>query len=62
MPYNERLPDLLISDPNVTLGKPVIMGTRITVEQILEKMAAGETVPELLENDFRCPASRNGRG
>jgi uncharacterized protein (DUF433 family) len=27
----------------VILGKPVVRGTRITVELILEKLAAGET-------------------
>ena len=31
------------------MGKPVITGTRITVELILEKLAAGETVEQLLE-------------
>jgi uncharacterized protein (DUF433 family) len=31
------------------LGKPVIRGTRITVELILEKLAAGETMEQLLE-------------
>jgi len=31
------------------MGKPVIAGTRITVESILEKLAAGETVEQLLE-------------
>ena len=31
------------------MGKPVIAGTRITVELILEKLAAGETVEQLLE-------------
>jgi uncharacterized protein (DUF433 family) len=31
------------------MGKPVIAGTRITVELILEKLAAGETVEEILK-------------
>jgi uncharacterized protein (DUF433 family) len=39
----------IVSDPNIMMGKPVIKGTRITVELILEKMAAGETVEGLLE-------------
>ena len=30
------------------LGKPVIKGTRITVELILEKLAAGESITEIL--------------
>ena len=29
------------------MGKPVVVGTRITVELILEKRAAGETVEQL---------------
>jgi uncharacterized protein (DUF433 family) len=35
---------LIISDPAIMMGKPVVAGTRITVELILEKLAAGETV------------------
>ncbi len=31
------------------MGKPVIAGTRITVKLILEKLAAGETIEQLLE-------------
>jgi uncharacterized protein (DUF433 family) len=31
------------------MGKPVIQGTRITVEMILEKLSAGETVEQILE-------------
>jgi len=31
------------------MGKPVIVGTRITVELILEKLSCGETVEEILE-------------
>jgi len=38
----------IISDPNVMMGKPVIAGTRITVELILDKLAAGETVQDIL--------------
>ena len=39
----------IVSNPSVMMGKPVIVGTRITVELILEKLAAGETVEDLLE-------------
>lgn len=40
---------LIVSDPAVMMGKPVIAGTRITVELILEKLAAGETIEQILE-------------
>ncbi len=40
---------LIQSNPNMMMGKPVIAGTRITVELILEKLAAGETIEQLLE-------------
>jgi len=36
------------SAPSVMMGKPVITGTRITVESILEKLAAGETIEQIL--------------
>lgn len=39
----------ILSDPAVLAGKPVIAGTRITVELILEKLAAGESVEQILE-------------
>lgn len=42
------MPSYITSDPAVMLGKPVVAGTRITVEQILEKLAAGETVEQIL--------------
>jgi uncharacterized protein (DUF433 family) len=41
--------NLIVSDPNVMMGKPVIAGTRITVELILEKLAAGETIEQILD-------------
>ncbi len=39
----------IVSDPAIMMGKPVIAGTRITVELVLEKLAAGETLEQLLE-------------
>ncbi len=36
------------SDPSIMMGKPVIGGTRITVELILEKLGAGESVDQVL--------------
>jgi uncharacterized protein (DUF433 family) len=40
---------IIVSNPAVMMGKPVIAGTRITVELILEKLASGETFEQLLE-------------
>lgn len=40
---------LIVSDPNVMMGKPVVAGTRITVELILEKLAEGESAEQILE-------------
>lgn len=46
MNFPERL---IQSHPNIMMGKPVVAGTRITVELILEKLAAGETIEQILE-------------
>lgn len=40
--------NLIESNPKIMFGKPVIKGTRITVELILEKIAAGESVEDIL--------------
>ena len=40
---------MIVSDPRVMMGKPVIVGTRITVESIIEKLAAGETIKQILD-------------
>ena len=45
--------DLIISDPNIMMGKPVIKGTRITVEIILEKVANGESIDQILNEHPR---------
>ena len=40
-------------NPKVMMGKPVIKGTRITVELILVSLAAGETIENLLKSHPR---------
>jgi uncharacterized protein (DUF433 family) len=41
--------NLILSDPGIMMGKPVIKGTRITVEVILEKLSAGETIEQIIK-------------
>lgn len=38
----------ITTDPAIVHGKPAVRGTRITVQTILELLAAGETFEELL--------------
>lgn len=40
---------LIESKPDVMMGKPVISGTRITVEQILEELGANESIDVILQ-------------
>lgn len=35
-------------NPKILMGKPVIKGTRISVELLLEKLSAGETEEDIL--------------
>ena len=46
MPPSERL----IVDPKILAGKPVIRGTRLAVEFILELLAAGQSESDILTN------------
>lgn len=41
---------LIISDPQILSGKPVITGTRISVELILDRVASGMSVKEILRD------------
>ncbi len=40
---------LVESNPAIMIGKPVIAGTRITVESIIEKLACGESPEQILQ-------------
>ena len=44
---------LISSDPAVMMGKPVVAGTRLTVEFILEELAAGTSVGQLIASHPR---------
>ncbi len=39
----------IVQDPAILVGKPVIRGTRISVEFVLERLSFGATIDELLE-------------
>jgi uncharacterized protein (DUF433 family) len=39
----------IIIDPDICNGQPVIEGTRITVQTVLEFLAAGDSVEDVLE-------------
>jgi uncharacterized protein (DUF433 family) len=43
----------ITSDPSVMMGKPVVAGTRITVELILRKLGAGESFEQILDSHPR---------
>ncbi|MBC8054306.1 MAG: DUF433 domain-containing protein [Sphingobacteriaceae bacterium] len=45
MDYKNRI----VSDHKILLGKPVIKGTRISVELILKKLSQGASMEELSE-------------
>ena len=46
MPVSDRI----VVDPEILAGKPVIRGTRLAVEFILELLAAGQSESEVLAN------------
>ena len=40
----------ITADPAVLVGKPVIKGTRLSVELMLDQLAGGHSVDEILES------------
>jgi len=45
-----QLAERIVADPEILGGKPVIRGTRLAVEFILELLAAGQSEQEILSN------------
>jgi len=50
--FLEELLRRIVIDPDVMAGKPVIRGTRITVDLVLELLAAGMS-PEEIAKDYK---------
>lgn len=48
----------IISDPKILDGKPTIAGTRISVELILDRIASGMSIQEIL-NDYPHLTAQN---
>jgi len=46
---NQQLLERIVLNPKVMTGKPVIKGTRLTVEFILNLLAHGATITEILD-------------
>ncbi len=40
--------EFIQANPAIMMGKPVFAGTRVTVESVLEKLAAGEAPEQIL--------------
>lgn len=68
LPVNSEVSDLcynsnmkysqIISDPKILGGKPTISGTRISVELILDRIASGMSIKEIL-NDYPHLSAQN---
>ncbi|MGP8320753.1 MAG: DUF433 domain-containing protein [Methanosarcinaceae archaeon] len=52
---------LIQSDPAMMMVKPVIAGMRITLELILEKLAAGESIEQIIAEHTRLTEKENIR-
>lgn len=50
---DEQLLERIECDPEVLCGKPVILGTRLSVEYILNLLGHGSTTEEILEEYSR---------
>jgi len=45
---DEQLLKRIVINPKIMVGKPVIQGTRLTVEFVLNILAHGATIPEMI--------------
>ena len=50
MDIEEELLERIVVNPKIMGGKPIVKGTRITVEQVLKMLAQGLTTQEILKD------------
>ena len=43
------MPERIVIDPEICNGRPVVRGTRITAQTVLEFLGAGDSVEDVLE-------------
>ncbi len=46
---DEQLLQRVVTDPKVMVGKPVIRGTRLTVDHVLNLLAHGSAIEDILQ-------------
>ena len=49
-----KLFDRIIIDPKIMVGKPVIKGTRLSVQQVLRLLAQGISMDEIMQDYDIC--------
>ena len=50
--------DVIVRNPEILAGKPIIKGTRISIELLLKKMSEGASVEDLLKGYPHLQASQ----
>jgi len=50
MIHKARKHERIVMDPRIMVGKPIVKGTRITVEMILRKLGAGMSPDEIMQD------------
>ena len=50
MKTEAELLDRIVVNPKIMGGKPIVLGTRITVEQVLKLLAQGLSVKDILKD------------
>lgn len=53
---SETSPRVIVVDPRIAFGRPVVVGTRISTEVVYQRFEAGESIARLADDYGRTPA------